>query len=465
MNLDLARWQFALTTIYHFLFVPLTLGTIWFVVGFQTAWVRTGDQRYLRLTKFFGKLFLINFAIGVVTGLVQEFQFGMNWSDYSRFVGDVFGAPLAMEGLLAFFLESTFLGLWIFGWDRLPKRLHLATIWAAAIGTLLSAFFILAANSWMQHPTGYEISPTTGRAVLNDVGALLFQNTSLIAFAHTLTAAFVVSGAFVAAVGGWHMTKGRHVDVFRPAVKAACVVVLVAALGVAYTGSEDAKIMVQQQPMKIAAAEGLYRTTTHAPFSILTVGDLSGEQATPIIEVPGMLSWLGTGSPDGTVQGIDDLQEQYVAQYGPGDYSPYVPLTYWAFRMMIGLGLVAALYAVWALWRFRGGRTPAGRVFTVSSAVVTLLPLLGISAGWIFTEVGRQPWLVFGLQKTADGVSPLTTTTEILISICGFFALYVALAIVEVRLMLKAIKAGPPDVTTTGPGSDEDSDQQLYFAY
>ena len=467
MNLDLSRLQFAMTSIYHFVFVPITLGTVWFVVGFQTAWVRTGNEKYLRLTKFFGKLFLINFAMGVVTGIVQEFQFGMNWSDYSRFVGDVFGAPLAMEGLLAFFLESTFLGLWIFGWDRLPKRVHLATIWAAALGTLFSAYFILAANAWMQHPVGYEISESTGRAVMNDIGAVLFQQASIAAFVHTMTAAFVVGGAFVASVGAWHLAKGRDVDVFRPAVKAGAWVILIAAIGVAFSGSEFAKVMVQDQPMKIAAAEGLYETTSSAPFSLLTVGDLSGDTATPIVEIPNMLSFLATGSADGTVEGINNLQEQYVQQYGLGDYVPYVPLTYWSFRAMIGFGMIAMLYAIWALWRFRGGRSPRSRAFAFSTAVITLLPLAGISAGWVFTEVGRQPWIVFGLQTTADGVSPVMSAAEILISFFGFLALYIALAIVEVRLLLKAIKAGPPAAVAEDPYGDskEDSDKQLYFAY
>jgi len=251
--LDLARWQFGITTVYHFFFVPLTIGGAFLVAGFQTAWVRTNNPAYLKLTKFFGKLLLINFAMGVVTGIVQEFQFGMNWSVYSRFVGDIFGAPLAMEGLLAFFLESTFLGLWIFGWDRLPKKLHLATIWVAAVGTLVSAYFILAANAWMQHPVGYEIDPETGRAVLNNIGDVLFQNTAVIAFFHTIFASFLTAGAAVAAIAGYKLMKGKQVEVFRPAVKASSVVILLAAVGVAVTGDMDAKIMVQQQPMKMAA--------------------------------------------------------------------------------------------------------------------------------------------------------------------------------------------------------------------
>jgi cytochrome bd ubiquinol oxidase subunit I len=443
--LDLSRWQFGITTVYHFFFVPITLGLVWFVAAFQTAWHVSGKEKYLKLTKFFGKLFLINFAMGVVTGIVQEFQFGMNWSDYSRFVGDVFGAPLAMEGLLAFFLESTFLGLWIFGWDRLPKKLHLMTIWAAAIGTMLSAYFILAANAWMQHPVGFDIDPETGRAVLNNIGLVLFQNTSVIAFFHTMSASFLVAGTGVAAVAAWFMTKNRQVDIFRPAVKAGAVVTLLAAVVVSVTGDMDSKIMVEQQPMKMAAAEALYETTTSAPFSVLTVGDVTGDNATPIIEVPGLLSFLSTGSFDGTVQGINDLQSAYEDQYGPGNYVPYIPITYWGFRLMIGLGMLGAAWALWALWRYRRGRNPQkGRIFRFSALAIVLGPLLGMSAGWIFTEMGRQPWIVFGQQLTADGVSPLTTTTEVWISLIGFTLLYGALAVVEVGLLLKYIKAGAP---------------------
>lgn len=468
--LDLSRWQFGITTIYHFLFVPLTLGTVWFVAMFQTMWHFTGKEIYLKLTKFFGKLFLINFAMGVVTGIVQEFQFGMNWSEYSRFVGDVFGAPLAMEGLLAFFLESTFLGLWIFGWDRLPKRLHLATIWAAALGTMLSAYFILAANAWMQHPVGYEIDPETGRAVLNDIGAVLFQNTAVMAFLHTMTASFMVSGAAVAAVGAWFLTKDRQTDVFRPAMKAGAVVTLIAAIGVSITGDLFSKIMVEQQPMKMAAAEALYETQSDAPFSVLTIGDVRGDAATPLIEIPGLLSWLSTGDVNATVQGINDLQAAYEAQYGPGDYVPYVPVTYWSFRLMIGVGMLAAAWALWALWRYRGGRNPRrGRLFGAVTPFIVLAPLAASSFGWIFTEMGRQPWIVFGEQLTADAVSPLLTPTEVWISLIGFTVVYAILAVIEVALLLKYIKQGAPEHVVADPyeeaAKQADEEKQLYFAY
>ena len=470
----LSRWQFGITTVYHFFFVPITIGLTWLICILQTKWVRTGDENWLRLTKFFGKLFLINFAAGVVTGIVQEFQFGMNWSDYSRFVGDIFGAPLAMEGLLAFFLESTFLGLWIFGWYRLPKRMHLATIWLAAAGTAFSAYFILAANAFMQHPVGFEIDPVTQRAVLNDIFAVLFQNTAVIAFFHTLAASFLVSGAGVAAVSAYMIMKNRQVEVFRPAAKLGAWVILISAVLVSVSGDMDMKIMVQQQPMKVAAAEALYTTQENAPFSILSVGDLSGDTATTIIEIPGLLSYLATGTfngPESTVQGINDLQAQYLEefpQYGPDmNFVPYVPVTYWGFRLMIGLGMIAALYALMMLWMFRGGRAPKSRLFAVFNSVIVLFPLFGISAGWIFTEMGRQPWVVFGQQITAEGVSPLLTPFEVWVSMIGFTVLYGALAVIEVGLMLKYIKAGAPETVVEDPYEDakKDDDKQLYFAY
>ncbi len=472
--LQLSQWQFGITTVYHFLFVPITLGTVWLVAGFQTAWMRTGKVEYLKLTKFFGKLFLINFAMGVVTGIVQEFQFGMNWSDYSRFVGDVFGAPLAMEGLLAFFLESTFLGLWIFGWDRLPKKLHLATIWAAAAGTALSAYFILAANAFMQHPVGYEIDPETGRAVLNDIGAVLFQNTAYIAFFHTLAASFLVSGAFVAGISAWQITKNRQVEVFRKGAKLGAWTILVSAVLVSISGDMDMKVMVEQQPMKIAAAEALYTTQENAPFSVLSIGDLSGDEATAIIEIPGLLSYLATGTwdgPESTVQGINNLQEEYLQtfpQYGPDqNYIPYVPVTYWSFRLMIGLGMIAALWALWALWALRGGRVPKGRFFSISSAAILFFPLLGISFGWIFTEMGRQPWIVFGEQLVANGGSPLLSATEVWITMIGFTLVYAILAIIEVGLIVKYIKAGAPEDVVDDPfdQAKQEDNKQLYFAY
>ena len=466
--LDLARWQFGITTVYHFLFVPLTIGTSMLVAIMQTAWYRTGDERWLRATKFFGKLFLINFAMGVVTGIVQEFQFGMAWSDYSRFVGDIFGAPLAVEALASFFLESTFLGLWIFGWDRLNRKVHLATIWLAAFGTMLSAYFILAANSFMQHPVGYVINPTTHRAEMVDFGRVLFQNTTVATFWHVISSAFLVSGVMLIGVSLWLIMKGKAADAMRKTLTMGIVVTIIAGASVMWSGDTQAKIMVKQQPMKMAAAEGHYKTTENAPFSLLTLGDLSGENATPILEIPGLLSFMATGTwtgPESTVQGIDDLQKSMTAQFGEGNYAPYVPLVYWAFRAMIGLGFVGILFAIFVWLITRKGRVPSARWIKSLSAFIVLFPLIGISAGWIFTEMGRQPWIVFGLMKTANGVSPTLTTTQVWISIVTFTLLYGALAVVEVGLLIRAVKIGPPDTVELIDADEANSGKTLTFSY
>ena len=465
-TLDLARWQFAITTVYHFFFVPVTISLVAITAGLQTAWYRTGQEKYLRLTKFYGKLFLINIAMGVVTGLVQEFQFGMNWSDYSRFVGDVFGAPLALEGLLAFFLESTFIGLWIFGWDRLPKLVHLGCIWMVVLGTQLSAYFILAANSWMQNPVGFRYNAARGRAELTDLWAVLTNKVVLVTFPHTIFAAFMVGGAFVAGVALWHLVRrpGTDRDVFRSALKIGASVVLVAGVGVAISGDLQGKVMTEVQPMKMAAAEALYETEKPASFSVFTVGTLDGSKEIFSIKLPYLLSFLATGHFDGEVQGINSLQEAYEQLYGPGSYKPNIPLTYWTFRLMIGVGMASAAVALWLLWTTRRGRAPA-RWLVWLAAPLPLLPLVANTFGWIFTETGRQPWLVFGLLPTASGVSPGTTSGEVITSLVGFTALYGVLAVVETKLLLRTIRTGlagtdaPPDTAPDQP------DKPLSFAY
>ncbi|MBW0116573.1 cytochrome ubiquinol oxidase subunit I [Pseudonocardia abyssalis] len=465
MNLDLARWQFAIVTVYHFLFVPLTIGLSVLVAGMQTAWYRTDDDRYLRMTKFWGKLLLINFAMGVVTGIVQEFQFGMNWSDYSRYVGDIFGAPLAIEGLLAFFLESTFLGLWIFGWDRLSKGLHLACIWLAAIGTVLSAYFILAANSWMQHPVGSIVNDERGRAELVDFGAVLTNSTAVGAFLHTITACFVTAGMFVLAVSAWHLARDRHTEVFRPSMRLALVTVLIASLGVVVTGDLQARLMTEQQPMKMAAAEALYDTVAPASFSLFTVGSLDGSQELFSVRVPRILSFMATGSFDGEVEGINQLQAAAEQTYGPGDYTPNIPATYWTFRLMIGFGLLAGLISVVGLWLTRRrARRPVPRWFYTVGVAGLVLPFAANSAGWIFTEMGRQPWAVYGVLRTADGVSPSVTTPMVLTSLIVLTLLYGALAVVDGYLMIRYAKAGPPPAATATP-TDTDGPRPLAVAY
>lgn len=462
MNLDLARWQFAITTVYHFLFVPLTIGLSLLVAGMQTAWVATADPRYLRMTKYWGTLFLINFAMGVVTGIVQEFQFGMNWSDYSRFVGDVFGAPLAIEGLLAFFLESTFLGLWIFGWDRLPQRVHLACIWLAAIGTVLSMYFILAANSWMQHPVGYRFNPDSGRAELTDFGAVLTNSTAVGAFTHTLTACFLTAGVFVMSVGAWHLSRDRHTDVMRPSMRIALVTVLLASIGTAVTGDVAARLMTQQQPMKMAAAEALYDTVAPASFSLFTIGSLDGTEELFSIRVPRVLSFLATGTFDGRVEGIRDLQAAAEATHGPGDYTPEVWATYWTFRLMIGFGVLAGLLSVAGLWLTRRrARRSVPRWFHRAALAALVLPFAANSVGWIFTEMGRQPWVVFSVLRTADGVSPSVGTGTVLTSLVVFTLLYGALAVVDGVLMVRYAQAGPPPVESWAEDADPDAPRPL----
>jgi len=474
---DIARWQFAITTIYHFFFVPVTIGLSMIVAGFETAWLRHRNPEMLRLTKFFGKLFTINFTLGLVTGIVQEFQFGMNWSDYSRFVGDIFGAPLAVEALLAFFLESTFLGLWIFGWDKIPARLHAACMWLVAVGTLLSAYFILAANSFMQHPVGYRFNPVTGRAEMTDFVAVLTNKVQLVTFPHTMTSAYMVGGALVMAVGLWHLRKpdvGKNATMYRKATRIGAWVTLVSALGVIVSGDFQGKIMTEVQPMKMAAAEALYNSeASNAPFSLLTVGSLDGSQEKFAVKVPGLLSFLATGSIDGPVKGINEIKAAYQKQYGADatsrvfsqSYTPTIPLTYWSFRIMIGLGIVGALIAMAVLWSTRRDRIPRHRLWFWAIVAAPLLPLFANAFGWIFTEAGRQPWIVFGLMTTASGISPNVSAGEVWTSLITLTLLYAVLAVVETKLLLKYIAAGAPDFEEPVDPADRDENAPLVFAY
>jgi len=496
--LDLARWQFGITTVYHFIFVPLTIGLAPLVAVMQTAWVRTGNERWLKLTKFFGKLFLINFALGVVTGIVQEFQFGMNWSEYSRFVGDVFGAPLAMEALAAFFIESTFLGLWIFGWDRLNKRVHLACIWAVAIAVNLSAFFILAANSWMQHPVGARYNPETGRAEMESIWAILANNTLWAAFPHAVAASFLTAGTFVAGIAAWWMVRLARTgqedsvrlarDVYRPAVVLGTVVMLVAGIGVAVTGDVQGKLMFEQQPGKMASAEALCDGTEGADFSILTLGDLSNscEGVRHVLEVPGLASYLGTGhfsGPESYLPGVNDVQEQYSERFGatdeagnPVSYTPNLAVTYWSFRLMIGFAAGSALLALAALWFTRGGRVSDNPWLARIGIAAIPTPFLASSFGWIFTEMGRQPWVVApnptGIDQirllTMNGVSEVVSPGMVLFSMIVFTLVYGALAVVWYRLMHRyAIEGVPSTVRDESPeaSDSDDADRPLSFAY
>jgi cytochrome d ubiquinol oxidase subunit I len=481
MLLDLSRWQFGITTVYHFFFVPITIGMGFLVAGFETAWVRTGHDRWLKLTKFYGKLFLVNVAIGVVTGIWQEFQFGMNWSAYSRFVGDIFGAPLAIEALLAFFLEATFIGLWIFGWDRLKPWIHCATIWIVAVGGVLSAYFILAANSWMQHPVGFHYNPVTHRAELSSFLAVLTNPMTLVTFPHVLAASFLTGGGVVAGVAMWHLIRrpaaagagasaaggaaespaqAETVAAFRSAAKVGGITVLIAAVAAAITGDTLAKIMTTYQPMKMAAAEALYHTSQPASFSVFTIGTLNGSQEVFSIRIPRLLSFLATANFNAKVDGIDNLQALYSHTYGPGSYTPIIPVTYWSFRLMIVVGMLAALIALVGLWAVRRGHQPRSRLLLWAVLLLPVLPLIANSFGWIFTEMGRQPWIVFGQMKTAAGVSA-GSAGAVLASLIVLTVLYAVLGVIMVRLMVKEARAGLPDE----PPAHEGEDKPLAFAY
>lgn len=449
-TVDLARLQFATTSLYHFLFVPLTLGLAPLVAVMQTAWHRTGDERWLRLTRFFGTLLLINFAIAVATGLVQEFQFGMNWSVYSEYVGDVFGAPLAIEGLAAFMLESTFLGLWIFGWDRLSKRVHLATIWLLALGTWLSAFFIIVANSWMQRPVGSTV--TDGRAELTDVWELLANRFAIWAYVHVLLVGLTTACVIVFGVACWHLARGRNAELFRPAVKLALIVgVPVSAVNL-WWGSHLGIVVTDYQPMKIAATEALWDTEQPASFSLFQIGGFTKEDPTPSysIEIPGLLSFLATGSFHGKVVGINELQARDEAEYGPGNYTPPVRATYWSMRVMAYAGsLVVLVFALAAFFLWRGS-FERRRWFLWAGVATIPLPYLAALAGWVLSEVGRQPWIVWGLLKTSDAHSPSVSSATIVTSLGVFVVLYAVLGVVDFVLMRRYARLDPPEVGGEG---------------
>ncbi|MGZ4592841.1 MAG: cytochrome ubiquinol oxidase subunit I [Actinomycetes bacterium] len=437
-QLDLARLQFAMTSIYHFLFVPVTIGLSFLTALLQTSWYKSGRAEYLRLTRFFGTLLVINIAVGVVTGLVQEFEFGMNWSTYSRTVGDVFGAPLAMEGLAAFFLESTFLGLWLFGWDKLSRRVHLATIWAVAVGSALSAAFILAANSWMQHPVGYATNPSTGRPQLDNIWAVLTNPVFLDGYLHVLLAALSTAAAVMLAVAAWQLRHGSDPDLFRPAARLALIVLAPAVFLGMIVGSELGVIEATYQPMKIAAAEAQWETCQPCSFSVFQIGGGNGDHIpTKIIQIPHLLSLLATNSWNGKVVGLDDLQAQDVKKYGDGNYVPNVFIQYWAMRAMAYTAGLLFLVSLWGLWLLRRKRLTSSSWFLRLAVWAAVLPFVMNTAGWVLTENGRQPWIVQGLQLTRDGVSPSVSTAEVAFSIIAFFLVYAALAVIAAVLMAK----------------------------
>jgi len=439
-TLTLSRLQFASTTIYHFFFVPLTLGLSILLFVLELQYVRTGNETYKRMVKFWGKLFLINFALGVATGLVQEFQFGMNWSNYSRFVGDIFGAPLAIEALLAFFLESTFLGIWVFGWDKLSKGLHAATIGLVALGSNLSALWILIANSFMHEPVGYVLN--NGRAEMQDFGALLTNGHLWTQFPHVFFAGVTTAGFFVLGISAYQLLrKNQDRDLFLRSFRWAAAYALIGAVAVGLAGHTQGQRMFEVQPMKMAAVEGLWESADPAPYSLFTLNP--ARQGSFAIEIPAMLSFLAYNRFSGKVEGINDLQAQYEQQYGPDNYVPPVFMMYWAFRFMFMPGLLMIATALGALFlaftkRLEPGRSGKfWRWFLRLLPLAIILPYLANTGGWLLTEVGRQPWIVYGLKKTADAVSPTLTPGMVLFSLLAFVIVYAALMVADIYLLAK----------------------------
>ena len=439
----LARLQFTITCVYHFFFVPLTLGLSILLALMETMYVRTGNELYKRMTKFWGKLFLINFAMGVVTGIVMEFQFGMNWSEYSRFVGDIFGAPLAIEALLTFFLESTFLGLWIFGWDRLSPRMHAATIWMVAIGSNLSAFWILIANSFMQEPVGYAIE--NGRAVMTSFFALLSNPHLWVQFPHVITSGITTAAFFILGISAYQLFyKKRDSEIFLRSFKWGAIAGVIGISMVSLTGHSQAQYMVEAQPMKMAAGEALWQTEDPADLSLVTIIDEGQQRNVFDIRIPRALSLLAYNRFDGEVQGINDIQQEYEALYGPGDYIPPVAISYWSFRAMVGVGSLMLLLAFYALFLVMTKRLPKADRFLRWLPFAIALPIIGTSTGWIFTEVARQPWIVFGIMRTEDAASPNVSVSMLLTSLVVYTLLYGVLIVVDVYLLAKYAKDETP---------------------
>jgi len=440
--LEIARWQFGITTVYHFFFSPLTMGLAVLTAILHTFYYRTNNPEYKRLTKFFGKLFIIIFALGVVTGIVLEFQFGMAWSEYSRFVGDIFGIPLAIEALLAFFLESTFIAVWLFGWGRLPKGVHLLSIWLVALGSNLSALWIIIANAWMQVPVGYVLN--AGRAELADFVAVMLNEQMLVMAQHTIIAAFTTGGLFMFGISAWHILRGNQVEAFSKSARIALVFTAVSSLLVATTGHKHAQHTVKHQPMKMAAMEGLWESEQPASFSMFAFIDQKNQTSSREIKLPYMLTVLAYNNLTSEVKGLKDLQSEYEEAYGPGDYLPPVAIVYWSFRLMVGLGILFILFSFFGLIQWWRNKLEDSKKYLKFGLIVMFLPLLSNSLGWIVAEMGRQPWVAYGLLLTRDGVSPNVSSGQMLLTTVVFTLIYGLLAAVAVYLVHRYAKPGLP---------------------
>lgn len=429
----LSQLQFAATGMFHWIFVPLTLGLSILTAWMETKYVRTGDETWLRMTKFWGKLFLINFALGVVTGITMEFQFGMNWSEYSRYVGDIFGAPLAIEATLAFFLESVFIGVWIFGWNKISKKAHLASIWLASVATNVSALIILLANAWMQKPVGYVIR--NGRAEMDDFLKVLFNDYGWIKFFHTLLSGYALAAFLVMGVSAWHLLRKNENDFFTRSFKLAAVWAFVATIGVAVTGDMHAVEIAEHQPTKFAAMESQWETKKGVGMSLLLIPDVAREcNTTDKLCIPNMLSLLAFHDANAEIKGLKSF---------PPELRPPVLPTFLSFRVMTGLGMFMLLTSLIGIVLSRREKFIEYRAFLTLMVFAIPAPYIAQQLGWLVAELGRQPWIVYGVLKTSDAVSKSITSTQVILSLLGFTVLYGFLGVIDIFLLVKYAKKGP----------------------
>jgi cytochrome d ubiquinol oxidase subunit I len=433
--LTLSRLQFAITSMFHFIFVPLTLGLSMMVAYMETRYLRSGDELYLKMTKFWGKLFLINFALGVVTGITLEFQFGMNWAEYSKYVGDIFGAPLAIEATMAFFLESVFIGVWIFGWNKVSKRMHVISIWLVAIATNLSGFWILLANGWMQHPVGYVLR--NGRAEMVDFMAMVTNPFGLLKFGHQIVSGYTVAAFFVMGVSAWHLLRKNRPDFFKTSFRMAASFGLVSALLVALIGDFHAVEVAKTQPAKFAAMESIWETKHGVGLNLFLLPDEEREcNAFERLCIPNMVSLLAFHTPNAEIKGLKDFSKS--------ERPPVTPV-FLSFRVMVGLGTLFILLALVAVFLSRRGTVENYPLFLKIMLYAIPLPYIANQLGWIVSEMGRQPWIVYGVLKTSDAVSKSITTPQVLGSLIGFTLLYSTLGFVDIYLLTKFARKGPDD--------------------
>jgi cytochrome d ubiquinol oxidase subunit I len=435
----LSRLQFTLTAVIHYLFIPLTLGMAVLIAYMEFKYWRTNDALYDKMARFWTKLFLINFAVGVATGITMEFQFGTNWSDYSRYVGDIFGAPLAAEGIFAFFLESTFIGLLVFGRDKISRGLRFFAALMVAFGTNMSAFWIVAANSWMQTPAGFMINDTMGRAEMTNFAEVIFNPSTLVRLSHVLEGAYITAAFFVIAISAYYLLKKKNIDIAKESMKIAIVFGMIFSLLQLVSGHSHAALVAETQPAKLAAYEAHWETKPNAPLLLFAIPDYENETNKFEIGIPSMLSFLAFNDPDATVTGLQDI---------PKDERPNILGNFFSFRIMVGMGSFFIVWTILLAVLLKRGKLYDNTL--VMKAAVWLLPLpyIANSFGWILAEWGRQPWIVYGLLKTSDAVSHVSSV-EVLISLVLFLSIYAFLLFLMIYLMVKEVKRFNSDVNVT----------------